>query len=191
MWEKSELDRLYDTIYIRKSVRKYEQAALDQATLDDILQQTQKLISLLPGCPTAFRLLTRSQVKGFAVNAPHYLAIYAQEGLEARANAAFMLQQIDLWLSAQGIGSVWLGMPNPAPDVKQMNGLPFAIMLGFGRPAEKLHRGSISEFKRKPMSGITTLRGMEKLFEPVRLAPSGMNRQPWYLAGNETTVRLH
>ena len=71
MREKFELDILHDTIFRRKSVRKYEQALLDQSTLDNILQRTQSLTSPLPSSPTAFRLLTRNQVKGFAVNAPH------------------------------------------------------------------------------------------------------------------------
>ena len=192
MWEKSELDRLYDTIYIRKSVRKYEQAALDQATLDSILQKTGGLTSPAPDSPAVFRILSKQQVKGMnPVKAPHYLTVYAPEGLEARINAGFMLQQMDLWLSAKGLGCYWLGMPNPAAEVKQADGLPFVIMLGFGRPAEELHRKSVSEFKRKPLSEITDLSGVEQLLEPVRLAPSAMNRQPWYLTGSSSSLRIH
>ena len=195
MWEKAELDRLYDMIFRRKSVRKYDQTALDQATLDSILQRagslTSPLPATLPAGQTAFRLLARSQIKGMAVKAPHYLAIYAREGLVSRANAAFKLQQIGLWLSAQGIGSVWLGMPNPASDVKQADGLPFAIMLGLGHPAEELHRKSVSEFKRKALPEITNLRGMEDMLEAVRLAPPAVNRQPWYLTGCDPVLRLH
>ena len=192
MWEKSELDRLHDTIYIRKSVRKYEQVSLDQATLDSVLQKTNGLTSPAPDNPVVFRILTKQQVKGMnPVKAPHYLAVYAPEGLEARINAGFMLQQMDLWLSAQGVGCCWLGMPNPAADVKQADGLPFVIMLGFGQPAEGLHRKSISEFKRKPLSEITDLSGVEQLLEPVRLAPSAMNRQPWHLTGSGTSLRIH
>ena len=192
MWEKSELDRLYDTIYIRKSVRKYEQTVLDQATLDRILQKTSGLTSPAPDGPAVFRILTKQQVKGInPVKAPHYLAVYAPEGLEARVVAGFMLQQMDLWLSAQGFGCCWLGMPNPAPEVKQANGLPLVIMLGFGRPAEGLHRKNVYEFKRKALSQITNLSGVEQLLEPVRLAPSAMNRQPWYLTGSSSSLRIH
>ena len=192
MWEKSELDRLYDTIFIRKSVRKYEQTALDSATLDSIQQKTSTLTSPAPASPVVFRILTKQQVKGMnPVKAPHYLAVYAPEGLEARVNAGFMLQQMDLWLSAKGFGCCWLGMPNPALEVKQADGLPFVIMLGFGRPAQELHRKSVSEFKRKPLAEITDLSGVEQLLEPVRLAPSAMNRQPWYLTGSASSLRIH
>ena len=191
MWEKADLDGLYDAIFHRKSVRKYEQTELDESTLESILQKTHELISPLPRCPVAFRILAKQQVKGVnPVKSPHYLAVYAEEGPEARVNAAFKLQQMDLWLSMQGFGCCWLGMPNPASDVKKADGLPFAIMLSFGYPAEEVHRRNISEFKRKPLSEITNLYGMDRLFEPVRLAPSAINRQPWYLTGDAASVRL-
>jgi hypothetical protein len=101
-----------------------------------------------------------------------------------------MLQQMDLWLSAQGLGSCWLGMPNPAPDAAACEGLPFLVMLAFGAPAEEPHRKEISEFKRKTAAEITGITGVEKLVEALRLAPSAVNRQPWYLAGDSSALLL-
>lgn len=121
---------------------------------------------------------------------PHYLAVYAEDDLESLVNASCMLQQMDLWLNAQGLGSCWLGMPNPTPETAKADGLPFVIVLAFGRPAEEPHRKDIAEFKRKPLSEITGLSGMEQLLEPVRLAPSAVNRQPWHLSGSVNSMRL-
>lgn len=59
-----------------------------------------------------------------------------------------------------------------------------------GRPAEEPHRKDITEFKRKSLSEITDLSGMEQLLEPVRLAPSAVNRQPWHLLGSAYSLRL-
>jgi len=191
MWGKTGLDSLYDAIYRRKSVRKYEPTPLRQEVLDDILQKTSELTSPAPESSAVFRILSAKQVKGMVpAKAPHYLAVYAKVGLEARVNAGFQLQQMDLWLSAQGIGTCWLGMPNPSTEVKEADGLPFVIMLAFGTPAEAVYRKSITEFKRKSLLEITNLSGMDRLLEPVRLAPSAMNRQPWYLTGSVRALRL-
>jgi hypothetical protein len=45
------------------------------------------------------------------------------------------------------------------------------------------YRSAIYEFNRKPLAEITTVQGADDLLEPVRLAPSAMNNQPWYITG--------
>jgi nitroreductase len=191
MYEKPEIERLYNAIFKRKSVRKYAPKALEQDAQDAIMARTGKLKALQPETPVAFRILTEAQVKGMvSAKTPHYLAVYAANEYMAQVNAAFMLQQMDLWLSAQGLGSCWLGMPNPAPGAAACEGLPFLVMLAFGAPAEEAHRKEISEFKRKTAAEITGITGAEKLVEALRLAPSAVNRQPWYLAGDSSALRL-
>ena len=100
-----------------------------------------------------------------------------------------MLQQMDLWLSAQGIGSWWRGI-RPLEEFKSVDGLPFVFMLTFGMPAEELYRKDLSEFRRKPLSKITDITGMERILEAVRLAPSAIDRQPWYITGDTHSLRL-
>jgi hypothetical protein len=63
-------------------------------------------------------------------------------------------------------------------------------MLAFGAPAEAVHRKEPSEFKRKAAGEITGVAGVEGLVEALRLAPSAVNRQPWYLAGDSSALRL-
>jgi hypothetical protein len=41
----------------------------------------------------------------------------------------------------------------------------------------------VAEFKRKPLSDITDVKGSEAILEPARLAPSGMNNQSTYYRG--------
>jgi nitroreductase len=191
MYEKPEIERLYSAIFKRKSIRKYAPRALGQDALDAIMARTGKLKPFQPETPVAFRILTDTQVKGMvSAKTPHYLAVYAADEYMAQINAAFMLQQMDLWFSAQGLGSCWLGMPNPAPEAAACDGLPFFIMLAFGAPAEELHREESSAFKRKAAGEITNVTGMEKLVEAVRLAPSAVTRQPWYLTGDSSALRL-
>jgi nitroreductase len=191
MYEKPELERLYQAIPRRKSVRKYAPKALGQDARDAVLARTAKLMPFLPGMPVAFRILPEAQVKGMvSAKAPHYLAVYAANEYMAQVNAAFMLQQMDLWLSAQGLGSCWLGMPNPAPEAANAEGLPFLVMLAFGAAAEDVHRADTSEFRRKAAAEITGIAGAEAPVEALRLAPSAVNRQPWRLAGDASALRL-
>lgn len=184
-------DVLYDAIFKRRSVRKYA-GPLDADAMAEVESFARSLKPLHPDIRTEVRVLNDDGVRGpFKVAAPHFLAFYSEAADGYAANAGFMLQQMDLFLSSKGIGSCWQGGPKPAGDAKKVSGLNFVISLAFGRPEEDVHRRSVAEFKRKPMTGITNISGMDNMLEAARLAPSGMNRQSWYFTGNEDVVRVH
>jgi nitroreductase len=174
-------DLLYQAIFRRKSVRKFESSPLDQDTIASITSQFSSLTPMLEGIRTEVTLMTGEQVHGlFKVDAPHFIALFSEPKEGYLLNAGFMVQQLDLFLSAKGIGSCWQGGPKPTKMARAASGLEFVVLLAFGKPAEKVHRESISEFKRDPMSKITSIKGMDDLLEPARIAPSGMNGQPWF-----------
>lgn len=102
-----------------------------------------------------------------------------------------MLQQMDLLFSANGIGSCWQGIPIPKGDVLNRSDLKFIILIAFGKPSEPLYRESTSEFKRNPLQRISNIEGVDELLEPVRLAPSATNSQPWFFKGNETVIHAY
>ena len=192
MWEKDDLKQLYEAIFHRKSVRSFAAEPLEQEMLDKIMQLTTGLALPLPGAPFAFRLLSSSQIKGnMAKKAHHFLALYTGKEEESIINAAFMMQQMDLWLSAHGIGSCWMGMPKPTAEASRAEGLDFLILLVLGLPTEPLHREHMEEFQRKALTDITDTGGLEQLLTPLRLAPSAINRQPWYITGDKDKLHLH
>ncbi len=45
-----------------------------------------------------------------------------------------MLQQMDLFFSASGIGSCWQGLPKPDKDMLNSSNLEFIILMAFGKP---------------------------------------------------------
>jgi nitroreductase len=191
MVDKTELLSLHSAIFHRKSVRKYEATPFSQERLDDIMARTGELVPLKDDAGVGFCILDPKQVKGVvSAKAPHFLAVYADHSEGSRTNAAFMLQQMDLWFSSRGVGSCWQGMPSPVASAANLDGMPFVIMLAFGTAAEDVNRQELSEFKRKPLPELTNLSGMSWLLEPARLAPSGVNRQPWYFSGNVRYLRL-
>ena len=182
-------EKLYETIFRRKSIRKYESTSLDQGTMEMVHSQIASLKPLVAGIKTEIRMLRNEEIKGlFKADAPHYLAIYSEEKEGFAANAGFMLQQLDLFFSANGIGCCWLGGSKPTKKVEPLAGLEFVIILAFGKPSETLQRNSVTEFKRRALSEISDIKGMDELLEPVRLAPSGVNNQSWYYRGDANRI---
>ena len=177
---------LYNTIFKRKSIRKYDMTSLPQDKLSEIKEFTDSIEPIDGSINYVFSYLGTNDVKTIlAIKAPHYICLYSEKKDNYLINAGYVLQQVDLFLSANNMGSCWLGMAKPSKDVPaQKNGLEFVIMLAFGNAAEELHRSSTSEFKRKSLSEITTIVGAEQLLEPVRLAPSAANTQAWLFGGN-------
>ena len=181
MWNGQELEMLFEAIFHRKSIRKFKEKSLDTSTLVDIEAQLNKLKPIFPEEKTAFRLLNSDQVKGRGTGNTHHLAIYAEQGLKSYTNAGFMLQQMDLWCSAKGIGSWWHGLAQPIKDYDTVDSLPFAFLITIGIADESIHRNP-GDYKRKPLGEITDVKGEDVLLEAVRFAPSAMNRQPWFIS---------
>jgi nitroreductase len=138
------------------------------------------------------KLLSQNDVKGlFLAKAPHYLALFSESKDGYLTNAGFMLQQMDLFFSANGIGSCWQGGPKPTKEIMNKSKLEFVILLAFGKPKERLHRESVPEFKRKPLGEITDVKAADELLEPARLAPSAMNRQQWFFTGSAGIIHVY
>lgn len=125
MWEQSEIERLHDAIYHRKSIRKFKSEPVAPEVLKDIMQKTKGLTALHSESKVVFRILSGNEVKATvkATGTVHHLVAYGTKNLEIFVNTAFMLQQMDLWLSAQGIGSWWRGA-QPKPGFETADGLP-------------------------------------------------------------------
>ena len=192
MWKKEEVEQLVEVIKLRRSVRVYKKEPLSERTQERILQKAESIASPLMTAPVGFQIVTRKQIRGFVpAKAPHYIALYARNRENDIINAAFIMEQLDLWLIAHGIGTCWLGLPNPKPQVAKYKNMPFVILLAFGRPNEMPLRKSLSEFKRKTLPQITNITGEDELLLPLQLAPSASNRQPWYVTKTGSEINLY
>jgi nitroreductase len=183
---------LYETIFKRKSIRQYDLTPLDGHALAEIMAHMTALKPMDDNIRIEMKLLSQKNVKGLLLaKAPHYLAVFSEAKDGYLTNAGFMLQQMDLFLSANSIGSCWQGMPKPTKEILNSSKLEFVILLAFGKPKERLHRESVSEFQRKPLGEMTDIKGADELLEPARLAPSAMNRQQWFFTGNASTIHAY
>jgi hypothetical protein len=180
---------LYHSIFKRRSIRKYDLSALDKNMLLKISQQINKLKPLYPDIKTEIKIVSPQDVKGIIqVKAPHYIAAFSEVKEGYLTNIGFLLQQMDLYFSANGIGSCWQGWPKPTRELRIDKDLEFIIVLAFGMSQENLYRESVNKFKRKTLHQITDLENFNELLEPARLAPSPS--QPWYFTGEKNIIHI-
>jgi len=184
--------QLYKAIFRRKSVRKYDMAPLPEDTLVKLKEYASKAKPLDESIRYEFAYLGTADVKNLLpIKAPHYICLYSEKKGNYLMNAGFLLQQMDLYLSVNNLASCWLGMAKPSKEVpEQLNGLGFVIMLAFGNTTESIHRADTSEFKRNNLSDISSVAGTDALLEPVRLAPSASNTQPWFFSGDADVITV-
>ena len=182
---------LYSVVFQRKSIRKYELVPLAANTMTEIRDFVAVLQPFDASIRTEMKFMSPADVQHnlLRIKAPHYLAAFSEKKPGYLTNIGFMLQQLDLFLSAKGIGSCWQGIPRPVSQLRTASPLEFVIIMSFGMAREPLYRNSLREFKRKPLAAISSAAGLEELLEPVRLAPSATNSQPWFFAGDGR--RLH
>jgi len=179
-------NQLYEAIFKRKSIRKFDMTPLPADTMSMVKQFASTVKPLDPTIKYEFSYLATEDVKNLLpIKAPHYICLYSEKRDNYLMNTGFLLQQIDLFLSANNLASCWLGMAKPTKQVPEhQNGLEFVIMLAFGNSNESIHRADTTGFIRKSISEISKIDGAEELLEPVRLAPSASNTQTWLFSGN-------
>lgn len=176
---------LYPSISQRKSCRKYDMRPLGQEVLSEISNAIEGFESLYPGVSLEHRFT--SKVKGrFHVDAPHYLIVSGQGAPGEMEAAGFLFEQLVLWLDALDIGSVWLGSSKDAEAAGTDQDL---VVIAFGNSPESIHR-SIDQFKRKEIEEITNVTD-DPCIQAARLAPSGMNTQPWYFEKQDEKVLVY
>jgi len=183
---------LYETIFERKSVRKYDMTPLPAGTLEKIQEFANHLTALDESIKYECVFLGPKDVQNLLpLKAPHYICLYSEKKNGYLMNAGYLLQQVDLYLSANEIASCWFGLAKPGRQVMEPKGdMEFVIMIAFGSTSELVHRTDTSVFIRKSISEISAIKGAEEILEPVRLAPSASNSQPWYFSGTPDEIHV-
>lgn len=171
----------YDVIFKRKSIRKYTKEPINEKTLEDISTYMHSVGPLYKNIQVEMKIVTQEEVKSLLpIKAPYYILVSSENKEGYLTNVGFLIQQVDLYLSNNGIGSCWVGMAQPKKEIVKKSELEFVIALSFGYPEQILHRENISEFKRKNIEEIRDVKERDRLIEAARLAPSATNSQPWY-----------
>ncbi len=119
-------DKLFAMIPRRKSFHTFNsEMHLSADELAAVESRIGELIPLEPSIQTAIRIVAREETN---CKTGEYCVLFYSESKEyALYNAGYMLEQLDLWLVSQNIGTCWYGMSRPKQKTYQ--GLPFVIML--------------------------------------------------------------
>lgn len=188
---------LYESIYVRKSVRHYKTEELSQKTIEELKNFIDHLEPLFPEIKIKIEILDniskKERLKGlFVPNAPYYLAFYSEEKEKHDLNAGYILEQISLYLTSKGIGSCFLGMTKTPKNIEEE--LHFVIGMAFGMPkgevirhdyeANRLTMDELCVFKEKPKAWVN------EILEAARLAPSSLNSQPWRFVVYENRIHV-
>ena len=139
-------NQLYDAIFKRKSIRKYDMTPVSETILAELKKFASSVKPLDENIRYELSYLGTEDVKNLLpIKAPNYVCLYSEKKDNYLINAGVVLQQIDLYLSANNLGSCWLGMAKPSKQVaKVKNGLEFVIMIAFGNTNEPIHRENLS-----------------------------------------------
>ena len=171
---------LYDAIFQRKSIRRYSNKPISEQALHDVSDFINNTATpLFPEIAFSTDIVLPAEVGKLGIpKAPHFLLFYTGQGednTQHLLNAGFIIQQLDLYLHAQGIGTCWLGLARPKQ--REKDGLAHCITLAFGYPEGELAR-TADDFKRKSLEQIS--QGSDPRLEAARLAPSAVNSQNWF-----------
>ena len=180
---------LKEMIYHRKSCRSFSGKPVDAEMIEKILSFEIK--PLYPEIKVRMDIVSRDKVKCICPwTTPQLIAIYSEEAEGYLENIGFLFQQMDLYLQTLGLGVCWLGMGRMNPKTTTVvKGMKFVIMLAFGHPKGDPLRHELKGFRRKAMEQITDQ--ADPRLELARLAPSAVNRQPWYFVHEDETIHVY
>lgn len=177
----------FEAIFSRRSIRHFKQEKLDWEIIADLLDYANKLPMLMEGIAVEFKLVSNIEAKQgfygpFNVKAPYYLCISSEAKEDYMLNAGYLMQQINLYLTAKGLGTCFL-VAYPGSGLKATMKYEYVVALAFGKTNTSLIRES-SDAKRLPEDEIIVYKeevtpDVKQVLAAARLAPSAFNSQPW------------
>lgn len=170
--------QLYDAIRTRYSERRYEHEQLTAETAQKICEAFRTVRPIADSTRTELRLYSGGEIRAYS---PFCVAAFTEDSRIGVLNAGYTLEQMDLWFNANGFGSCWTEPKNEPADTPR--GLRYAGCVCFGVPRGE-RRSTLSQFRRKKLASLTDIPDPGPILETARLAPSALNRQPWYFSGS-------
>lgn len=183
-----------EAIRKRHSCRSFTGEALPEDVADGLKKRIASADGLMLIDGSNGRVGTYGIVSGSVCS----IALVGDAGSPEFMKTAGVAEEIVLWLTDQGIGSVWLGGTFKVSGVNK----PVPAIVALGMPARRMrlidrimHR-AVSSNTRKPFDELfkSTSGGFGSYREPLemmRLAPSAKNAQPWRAYVDGDTVHFY
>lgn len=190
---------LYESIFVRKSVRNYCMNEIEQKKLDQILNFANQIPLLSKDNKVEFKIINNvkenTHIAGlFSVKAPYYFLIAAENKEDYLLNAGYILEQVSLYLTSKNLGSCFLNTKKPRRSKAIDFNYEYVTMLAFGSTNESLYRED-DKIKRLVEKEFCIFKeevndDMKLLLKAARLSPSLMNNQPWRLVVYKNRIHI-
>ncbi len=188
------MNKLYEQIYKRKSVRKYSEKMLDDATKEKIHNAINSL-KLFNGdeCTLEFKIQTYDEfvsdkklnfiTKKMVIKSPYYISILRNNTDNAYINAGYCGEELVLRLKEIGLDTCWVGAANV---FDRGQNFIIGIAFGYSDTNQKVvrKRDDLEDY----YEGNTNIVNVVKA---VREAPSAKNSQPARLKFYDNKIELY
>lgn len=181
----------YEAIFKRKSFHLFRGVG-DGRIAPEELNALEKAYAgferLCPEIRTAIRIVPASRVN-FKRDAEYCVLIYSEKKDNYLMNAGYLGEQLDLWLVAHSIGSLWFGIGKP--DEPTADGLDYVIMIAIRKvDDDSKFRKDMFKSKRKPLEEVWS--GFDPgVADIARFSPSACNSQPWRVESKDGTITVY
>jgi hypothetical protein len=170
---------LYPKIFKRKSFHLFEE--LKGKTTDQEIKELEGFIKSLDHLYPDIKVridIEPSSFNGRGRGEEYVIVFYSEEKDNYLTNIGYIGEQIDLFLVSRNIGTLWYGLG--IPQKRTMDGLPYVIMILFGKKDGCDFRKDMYSSSRKELTEIWE--GQQYPFSNIiRYAPSACNTQNWYV----------
>jgi len=181
------MDGLYPMIFKRKSFRKFDDSlSLSSEELSRVESQLQRIEPLVDDIRIKLRIVKREDTT--CKRGEYCLLAYSEKKDNYLMNIGYVLEQLDLWMASQNIGTCWYGSGKPRE--MQLDGLDFIIMLALGKAHESEFRQDCTKARRKELKDIWTGEYLMDVARAVRYAPSAFNTQPWRVFSSPDSLKV-
>ncbi len=189
--------KLYDAIYVRKSIRKFQMTPLEDSQIGRINQFIQNVQPLFTNLSYQMNVITLPrEVRGyFVVKAPYYLVFSGERGEDSYKNAGYILEQVVLYLTAKGIGTCYQGCAKiPDYPICQSDSMEPLMMIAFGKPKNEWNRACLMS-KRMSVNELTRwetdqTESLKLILEAASRSPSSFNSQPWRFIVEKSEIHI-
>ena len=179
---------MYDMIFKRRSFHNFRnRGIISDEQLKEIREFIDNVEQLNKDIKVLINIVPESETSCHA-NGEYCILFYSETKGEYQRNIGYIGEQIDLFLAERNIGACWYGMGKA--EEKEKDGLSFVILMSIGAVEESAFRKDVKEFKRKSLSDIWKGDDLG-IGETVRLAPSAVNSQPWYVENTGSEIRVY
>ena len=184
---------MFNTIFIRRSIRKYDPAPLPPSILQGLEEYARTIKPLTDTMETQILLLEKKDMiaSPSLVNAPYFFVFCARKKTDGYLeNIGYMAQHMALHLHKSGCGCCYSGMAHIKKSVALTFSLDPVLVLAFGAATACIDRLA-KDAKRKPLTEIYSGSQFTPVIEAVRLTPSALNLQPWFFSDRGIVIDVY